>query len=160
VAVRGTKPKDETRKVTRVPLTQGWIEIPDIPYNGARPVLKFGKGRVSQATQQWWEAVSTMPHCILWTATDWQFALDTARLHAAFVCGEMARASEIRVREKLLGTTFDARRDLRIRYVNPLAGLSVEDEDGDAKQDRQVRKGLDRVADFEARRRRRLLESD
>ena len=61
-----------------------------------------------------------MPHCILWSASDWQFALDTAAVAAPFHAGEDLRpalATELRNREKLLGTTWDMRRDLRIRYV-------------------------------------------
>jgi hypothetical protein len=45
------------------------------------------------------------------------FAEHTARLVAAFDAGELRLATEIRNREKLLGTTADFRRDLRIRYV-------------------------------------------
>lgn len=151
MAVTGRKPKDDEQKVTRHALTQGWVEVPDMPYEGDRPQLK-GVGRVGMATRAWWEGISTMPHCVLWTPTDWQFALDTARIHAAFARGDMARAGELRVREKQMGTTLDARRDLRIRYVSPLAGIiPVDDSEGDSTS---------LVADFEAERRRRLLESD
>ena len=48
-----------------------WLDRPTLP--------RYGK-----ATVGWWEAVSTLPHCILWTPGDWQFALATARVHAAF----------------------------------------------------------------------------
>jgi hypothetical protein len=58
-----------------------------------------------------------MPHCILWDEADWQFALDTASVAAAFHGGDMKQAVELRQREKVMGTTLDARRDLRIRYV-------------------------------------------
>ena len=37
--------------------------------------------------------------------------------HARFVEG--ANGTELRIREKQLGVTMDARRDLRIRYVEP-----------------------------------------
>ena len=62
-----------------------------------------------------------MPHCSLWSRADWQFALDTAEVHARFVAG--AGATELRIREKLLGVTLDARRDLRIRYVQAAEGV-------------------------------------
>lgn len=154
MAVTGRKPKDDEQKVTRHQLTQGWTEVPDIPYEGDRPELT-GTGRLGIATKAWWQRISTMPHCILWTPSDWQFALDTLRLHAAFVRGEMARAGELRVREKQMGTTLDARRDLRIRYVSPFAGVLVADPEDDEETAMQSR-----VADFEAERRRRLLEDD
>lgn len=70
------------------------------------------------ATRRWWHAVSRLPHCVLWTEAEWQFAMDTASLVAAFHAGEFRLAMEIRTREKMMGTTRDARRDLRIRYVD------------------------------------------
>lgn len=72
-------------------------------------------------TLAWWESVAHMPHCVLWSEADWQFALDTALVAAAFHAGDVRVANELRQREKVLGTTADARRDMRIRYVNPVA---------------------------------------
>jgi hypothetical protein len=72
------------------------------------------------ATRRWWRAVSRLPHCVLWTDGDWQFAMDTASLVAAFHAGNHRLAQEIRTRERIMGTTADARRDLRIRYVPPV----------------------------------------
>jgi len=86
-------------------------------------------------TRAWWKDVTTLPHCALWQAGDWRFALDTARIHAAFVGGDLGRAQELRVRERVMGTTLEARRDLRIRYVvveaevEPAVLMSVEDEE-------------------------------
>lgn len=63
-----------------------------------------------------------MPHVVLWDSSDWQFARETAHVHAAWVKeGKAAVAVELRQREKLLGLTWDARRDLRIRYVQAVA---------------------------------------
>lgn len=73
-----------------------------------------------EETLRWWEAVSRMPHCVLWTEADWQFAIDTARVAAAFHAGDVRVSTELRQRERILGTTTDARRDLRIRYVEPV----------------------------------------
>lgn len=69
-------------------------------------------------TKRWWRTVSRMPHCVLWSAADWEFALDTALVAAAFHAGDTKIASELRQRERILGTTVDARRDLRIAYVS------------------------------------------
>lgn len=68
-------------------------------------------------TLDWWDSVSTMPHCVLWAESDWQFALDTAIVASAFHAGDVRQAGELRQRERMLGTTVDSRRDLRIRYV-------------------------------------------
>lgn len=141
--IPGRKPKDDDRKVTRHPLTHDWMDVPEVPFAGERPVLP----RVGAATREWWERVSTMPHCLLWQPSDWGFALDTARLHAAYCRkGGERFAGELRNREKVMGTTLEARRDLRIRYVAVVE--SVADEPGD------------RVSDIQAERRRRLLGAD
>lgn len=62
-----------------------------------------------------------MPHCVLWAASDWEFAFDTAALKAQLhsAAGTSALASEVRNRERVLGTTADYRRSLRVRYVPP-----------------------------------------
>lgn len=79
-------------------------------------------------TRRWWRAISHMPHCVLWSDADWQFALDTALVAATFHAGDVRAAVELRQRERVLGTTADARRDLRIRYVEP----DADDDDGTA----------------------------
>src|SRR5690606_38529589 len=113
----GAKPKPDGQKVNRVQPVHEWVEVPSVPYEGEGP----SPGRLPNATKRWWEVVSSMPHCVLWDAGDWQFAMDTAPTHAAFSRGGMARAQELRVRERAMGTTMDSRRDLRIRYVDPAA---------------------------------------
>jgi hypothetical protein len=57
----------------------------------------------------------------LWIATDWDFALDTAELlaRAASDDAPIALLTEIRRRERALGTTWDARQGQRLRYVSP-----------------------------------------
>lgn len=70
-------------------------------------------------TEQWWEGVRCLPHTIAWTDADWRYALDTAYVHARAFTGEDRLWIELRARERVIGTTVDARRDLRIRYVDP-----------------------------------------
>ena len=77
-----------------------------------------------------------MPHCSLWTEADWQFAIDTACVAAAFHAGDARVAGELRQREKVLGTTADARRDVRIRYLPP---TEPEEAPGVAVMDRYRR---------------------
>ena len=135
----GAKPKPEGTTVHRNP-THDFTEVPNIPYRGKRPPLPRG---TSQQTRAWWGRVTKLPHCALWGEGDWQFALDTARVHNAFARGDMARAAELRIRENQMGTTLDALRDLRIRYIDPKAKeVSAPAPAG--------------VSDFEAARRQRL----
>jgi hypothetical protein len=61
-----------------------------------------------------------MPHARLWQPAEWSFALDTLELAADFhKTGEPRFGTELRNREKVLGTTLDYLRGLRIRYVDP-----------------------------------------
>lgn len=116
--VTGRKPNADGIKRHRVEPRHEWIEVVDVPFEDA-PALT---GRLTKATHDWWDAVSTMPHCILWDGAMWQVALDTARLHARWLReGKSSDGSLLTRREKILGLTLDARRDLRIRYVDVTA---------------------------------------
>lgn len=119
MGVPGTKPKPDGQKRHRVKPTYEWLEVPDEPFTGGPKLpAKRTDGRAWPArTKRWWSAISSMPHCVAWTETDWEYAIDTAYVHAEFATGDMRQAAELRNREKLLGNTLDSRRDLRIRYV-------------------------------------------
>lgn len=155
MAITGRKPKDDDQKVTRHALTQDWVEVPDVPFRGCECAEPGGDrcggvhvptiGRAPARTKRWWATLSTMPHCILWHPSDWQFAVDTAVLHAAFAKGDHARAPELRIRERMMGTTAESRRDLRIRYLSATKGPDEPPAE---------------VSDFVAERRRRLLDGD
>lgn len=118
--VAGRKPKPDGQAVNRNKPTHDWVEVVEVPFAEPRKLPKTQPdGRPWPAwTRRWWGVVSTMPHCSLWTESDWEFAYDTAALKATFHAeGGTGLATEIRNREKVLGTTADYRRDLRIRYV-------------------------------------------
>src|SRR5678809_453378 len=127
MAVAGRKSKPEEERRHRVPPVHDWTEVECVPYEGEVPPLPqrwaldeeglYSRRRWPARTRQWWAVISRMPHCVLWTEADWQYALDVVEVHARFVEG--ANGTELRIREKQLGVTMDARRDLRIRYVDP-----------------------------------------
>lgn len=119
MAVVGAKPKPEGTTVTRSPQQHNWTEVQNVPYAGPVPV-SLPQG-LERATREWWATVKRLPHAILWTDGDWRFALATVYVAERFFRGEggVAMAAELRNREKILGLTLDARRDLRIRYVDP-----------------------------------------
>jgi hypothetical protein len=83
------------------------------------------------------------------------YAKETAVVYDRWLKGDKARAGELRNRAKQLGTTLDSLRDLRIRYVNPKAfeAPPIGDTDDEPAE------GQDRMADFEAERRRRLMDA-
>ena len=100
-----------------------WIEVVHRPFEDGPPLPALQRsGRPWPAwTRRWWRAISRMPHCVLWTAAEWRYALDTAMVAAAVHSGDLKQAKELRQREAVLGTTLDARRQLRIRYVDDTA---------------------------------------
>lgn len=128
MGMAGRKPS-ERPVVHRVKPTVDWTEIVNVPYSGpvpelplSRTVLKDGEPieiPLETRTRNWWNAVTKMPHCILWQDSDWMFAVDTAMVHAQASHGSVSAVAELRQREKIMGTTVDSRRDLRIRYVEP-----------------------------------------
>lgn len=143
--VAGRKPKAEGQTRHRVKPVHDWLEVADTPYRGPHPELpetrtimsQFGPQEVAlQAmTRQWWSAVTRMPHCSLWTDSDWMFALTTAMVADAAFTGGVGAATELRNREKVLGTTADARVGLRIRYVDAKSATSGAEVEGVTKLD-------------------------
>jgi len=135
MAIPGKKPNE--RSVNRTQSKIDWTTVENVPYTGPVPELPESrtyinpKGEVQEVpierrTREWWEAVTKMPHCVLWQPSDWQFCLDTAMVHASASHGSVTAMSELRQREKIMGTTVDARRDLRIQYVEPQILESVQ----------------------------------
>lgn len=128
MAVAGRKPAASGQTRHRVKPSTEWNEVLNVPYGGDVPELPLqrtvltreGQEKVTlqSLTVQWWETVAKMPHCVLWTDSDWMFALSTATVADAAFCGVASAATELRNREKVMGTTVEFRRDLRIRYVD------------------------------------------
>lgn len=117
----GRKPNEGTPVRHRVKPVHEWQEVDRIAFvDGPKLPKQTPDGKSWPArTKEWWAVIAAMPHCVLWEAGDWQFALDTAAVAAAFHGGDLRQADTLMKREKVLGTTLDFRRDLRIRYVEP-----------------------------------------
>jgi hypothetical protein len=127
-------PAAKTVKHGRTP-NADWTEVVDTPYTGPSPELPklSHRRRWNEMVVQWWEQVRTMPHCVLWRNTDWMFAIETALQKHDYYADDDRKttaATEIRRREAQLGTTAEARRQLRIRYV-PAAEVVDEVDDDD-----------------------------
>jgi hypothetical protein len=120
MAPRGRTPKPYGQARNRTPLVHGWVEVPDTPCTGGPvlpPTRRNGKP-LPDGIAETWAAWASMPHARLWGPSDWAFAMDTleiaARVHDG---GAIGWAAELRYREKVMGTTWDARRSAGIRYV-------------------------------------------
>ena len=119
----GTKPKAPEEKRTRHASTHEWIEVQNVPNPNPR---EMPKGRWNAGAKRWWAAISKMPHTVLWDEEDWEFAEETLKLHQDFWAGKSTLAAELRLRRQRMGATWDARRDLRIRYVQALPGEEAQ----------------------------------
>ena len=120
--IRGRKPKPPGEIVHWNKPTHDWTEIERVPFTGGPPLpASRPNGRPWPTwTKARWGVWRRMPHCVLWEESDWLFAIDTLEIAAKFhEQGRMGLAAELRTRERILGTTVDYRRDLRIRYVDP-----------------------------------------
>ncbi len=118
----GRKPKPAGQAVNRNKPTHEYVEIPNVPAPGRELPATMPNGKAwPYSTEGWWANISTMPHTVLWTESDWQFAYDTAYIAAMFhATGRHLLATELRNREKIMGTTLEFRLGLRIRYVDPV----------------------------------------
>jgi hypothetical protein len=120
--VKGARPKPPGQAVTRHARLD-WTEVPNVPFTGGPPLPKrrHNGNEWPESCVRKWAAWSTMPHCALWGPADWQFAFDSIEVAAAMMREgfDTRRASELRCREKVMGTTVDYRRDIRVRYVDP-----------------------------------------
>lgn len=82
------------------------------------PDLPFGIDWPDQ-TRIWWDHWRRSPQAQTFTATDWDFLLDTAMLHASFWGGNASVAPELRLRVSKLGATHGDRLALRIEIEEP-----------------------------------------
>lgn len=117
MAARGPAPTARTAGRSDV---AEWIEVEDKPFiKGRERACPISEPE--HATELWWDAIREMPHAVLWTETDWIFAADTAVLKDRFYDGSMTDTAmaEMRRREDQMGTTVEARRKIRVRYVSP-----------------------------------------
>ncbi len=130
MAIKGRKPKPYGQVRHRVTPVHDWVEVANVPFTEASKLpSRTPLGELwMPSVRRWYKAVSTMPHCVLWQPAEWEFVYDTAWLIQAMHAGNTRLASEVRAREKVLGTTADARRDQRIRYVSDDVGATDTDD--------------------------------
>jgi len=115
--------QDRSTVVTRTKPKTTWTDVPNRPYldgqNRELPPISELLGGWPKATLTWWETVRVMPHCALWSESDWAFAVDTAFVHRRFhMTDGKDGAPELRARGRMMGVNEEARRALMIRYVD------------------------------------------
>lgn len=127
MAISGRRPSGRGMSNNRHAPTHQWTDVEDTPFSAApRLAPRRTNGQSwSAALRQRWAAWSSMPHCRLWRPSDWEFARDSLEICARFHdSGAAAWSTELRYREKVMGTTHDARQGMRIRYVTPLLDVT------------------------------------
>ncbi|MGK9270484.1 hypothetical protein KXR83_05725 [Williamsia muralis] len=140
-AVRRNSSQVGMRVYTAEPVAQ-----PDLPEFDVQ--VKVDDTLVSQrfewpeATRRWWQTWGDEPMAEDFTATDWDFLLDTALLHArVWGDGDLKLLPELRLRVAKMGATGEDRARLRITYAaadeaekkNPPRGGSARDRRGPLK---------------------------
>jgi len=147
MALPGRAPKDV--RLGRG-LSAEWTEVPNTPFTGPSPELSDDVDW-DPRVRSWWQMVRRMPHAVLWSEMDWHEALVTAYMWQDWYSDFFAEGSihankstEIRRRCDNLGTSMEARRKLRIRYVD------TEEPDAAAQADESGAK----VTDIKSRRKR------
>lgn len=134
--VAGRKAKPAGEAINRKPKKHEWFEVPNVPFKGGRklPVRRPDGKAWPKWTKDWWAVISAMPHCKLWSDSEWRFAVETALVAAELHTGDIKAATELRNREKILGTTMDYRRALQIKYVDPPADQETDGLDAEVKR--------------------------
>lgn len=75
------------------------------------------RGKWPKRTRDWWRMWGESAQAELFTATDWDFLLDTATLHSALWEGNLSVAPELRLRVAKFGATMEDRARLRIQFA-------------------------------------------
>jgi hypothetical protein len=111
---RGFRPKDPAQRVrtNKDPIPTTTLRF--VP--AAQPPLPPGKW--PKRTRDWWAMWRDAPQAEMFSDTDWDFLLDTARLHAAYWGeGALSVANELRIRVAKFGATIEDRARLRIQFA-------------------------------------------
>lgn len=121
MAGRGPAPKDPSKRARtnsdpmgmRV-YTADRVTQPDLP-----ELTVAGEPWVwPEATRQWWATWGAEPLARDFAATDWDFLLDTALIHAkVWGDGDLKLLPELRLRVAKMGATGEDRARLRITYA-------------------------------------------
>lgn len=115
IAGRGPKPKDPSSRA-RTNKSAIATKILRVELS-AQPELPGGTSKWPARTVIWWKMWDDAPQSVLFMASDWEFLLDTALIHAKFWAGEMNLAGELRLRVAKFGATLEDRDRLKMQFA-------------------------------------------
>mgnify|MGYP001559543669 CR=1 FL=1 len=131
MAGQGPAPKDPAkrrrRNVDPIPTTKvvddGILRGPELPED-ALPGEEW-----HSRTQAWWTTWRRSPQAAAFTATDWDFLLDTALMHhTMWAKGRWEFAAELRLRSAKFGATPEDRARLRLQIETPESKAKAAEE--------------------------------
>lgn len=147
---RGPAPKPVAKRARRnaepshmkvieaAPTSQPELPDFDVP---APDTGEMGSFAWPARTREWWRMWADSPLSADFTQTDWDFLMDTARIHAAYWLGELKLAAELRLRVAKFGATPEDRARLRISFAQAdEAEEQREDKAGSARDRSRNRK--------------------
>ena len=115
MAGRGPQPKNPKRRARS---NSDPIEPTILRFMpGDQPELPGGDAKWPLRTRVWWDVWRDSPQAEHFTATDWEFLLETALIHAKFWAGETSHAGELRLRVAKFGATMEDRARLRMQFA-------------------------------------------
>lgn len=137
MAGMGPQPKDPKRRArtNASPIPTTVLRF----VKGEQPPLPKGR-RWSKRTQEWWATWGESAQAELFSATDWDFLLDTAVLHDEFWHGVVGVAPELRLRVAKFGATLEDRARLRLVFA--------EADEADSKRSSSEQVVEDRYGDL------------
>lgn len=110
------------------------------------PQYRPGKKKWPAVTKKWWAMWKAEPVSALFNATDWDYLLDTAVLHAAYWAdGELRHGVELRRRTENFGATISDRHRLQINTVKSAKEATSVTADKQASQPLQSKDMFDNV---------------
>lgn len=136
MAGRGPAPKDPAKRArankdvapVRYIHPAPTVEKPELPVFDVQMVVDGETVSVPfewpERTVAWWAMLDFHPLKREFFEADWEFLLDTARIHAAFWGGDLKLAGELRLREEKYGFTPKDRATLRIFTAAAATGES------------------------------------
>jgi len=115
MAGNGPRPKDANR---RARTNKDVIPTSIVTFiRGSQPALPGDVEKWPARTRVWWQTWSDAPQAVHFMATDWEFLLETALIHAKFWAGDMSLAGELRLRVSKFGATMEDRARIRMQFA-------------------------------------------
>jgi hypothetical protein len=121
VAGRGFPPQPTKRRLNKDPIEKRTLEVDDEVRGSALPADVLPQGEDwHPRTVAWWNTWRRSAQAQEFTATDWDFLLDTALMHhTMWAKARWEFAAELRLRAAKFGATPEDRMRLRLTVQTP-----------------------------------------